>query len=202
MHLAVARQVDTGIVAAVRSALRSKDLSSAKRLVQSFRGENGTTPEALEALSWVARALLTGHRVREASQCAREAHRLAVRYLKRASLDSEPHLAAALGASIEVLAQGMAKSRRRAEAVRFLKREIAKFCGTPIHTRIRKTSTSWLWRASRHPNSNLANGSAPSRNHYHRCVAVPWFFSSGPIIAAIPVRRLESWRGLGNSSAQ
>jgi thiol-disulfide isomerase/thioredoxin len=138
MPLAVARQVDTGIVAAVRSALRGNDLSGAKRLVQSFRDENGTTPEALEALSWVARGLLTGHRVREASEYAREAHRLAVRYLKRASLDSEPHLAAALGASIEVLAQGMAQSRRRAEAVRFLKREIAKFRGTPIHTRIRK----------------------------------------------------------------
>ena len=138
MPPAVARQVDTDIVAAVQSALRSNDLSTAKRLVQSFLGENGTTPEAREALSWFARGLLTAHRVREASEYAREAHRLAVRQLKRTSLGSEPHLAAALGASIEVLAQGMARSRRGAEAVQFLKREIAKFGATPIHTRIRK----------------------------------------------------------------
>jgi thiol-disulfide isomerase/thioredoxin len=138
MPPAVARQVDTDIIAAVRSALGTNDLSRAKRLVQSFRDENGTTPEALEALSWVARGMIAAHRLREALAYAREAHRLAVRRLKRASLDSDPHLGAALGASIEVLAQGMAKSGRRAEAVWFLKREIAEFGATPIHTRIRK----------------------------------------------------------------
>ena len=45
------------IVEAARSALRRNDLSTAKRLIQSFRGENGTTPEALEALSWFPRGL-------------------------------------------------------------------------------------------------------------------------------------------------
>ena len=45
------------IVEAARSALRRNDLSTAKRLIQSFQGENGTTPEALEALSWFPRGL-------------------------------------------------------------------------------------------------------------------------------------------------
>lgn len=134
----VAKQRATDIIAAVRAALARDDYLKAKRLAEGFRDRNGATPEALEALSWIARGALAAHRLREALEYARQTHRLAVRHLRRASLDSEPRLAAALGASIEVLAQAMEKGGRRAEAIGFLKRQIAKFGDTTIHTRIRK----------------------------------------------------------------
>jgi hypothetical protein len=48
---------------------------------------------------------------------------LATRLAKRLSLDQQPHLATALGASIEVLAQAMEKSGRHTEPARFLERQ-------------------------------------------------------------------------------
>jgi thiol-disulfide isomerase/thioredoxin len=127
------------IIAAVRSAIVTNDLLRAMRLAQGFRDRNGATPEALEALSWVARGALNARRLDEAVEYAQQTHRLGVRRLKRASLDFEPHLATALGASIEVLAQAMEKRGLHGEAVRFLNRQFAKFGTTPIKTRIRKT---------------------------------------------------------------
>jgi riboflavin biosynthesis pyrimidine reductase len=82
---------------------------------------------------------LNARRLNEAVEYAQQTHRLGVRRLKRASLDSEPHLATALGASIEVLAQAMEKRGLHDEAVRFLNRQFAKLGTTPIKTRIRKT---------------------------------------------------------------
>ena len=127
------------VISAVRSAIAGKDLLGAGRLARGYHNENGTTPEALEALSWVARGALTAHRFQEAADYARQTHRLALRQLNGSILDSEPRLVTALGASIEVLAQTMAYCGRRTQAIRFLKRELAKFSASSIRTRIRKT---------------------------------------------------------------
>jgi hypothetical protein len=78
------------------------------------------------------------HRIAEAANLARHTHLMSIRLLGGTKLDAEPHLAAALGTSIEVLAQAMAMQGRRAEAVRFLNRELAGFNASSIHTRIRK----------------------------------------------------------------
>ena len=89
------------IVEAARSALRRNDLSTAKRLIQSFRGENGTTPEALEALSWFPRGLFTAPASRGVGVCSRGA-RLAVRHLKRSEPGiRSPHLCGGAGGSIQ-----------------------------------------------------------------------------------------------------
>lgn len=126
------------IATRVRSAVAAEDLASAERLMRIYRDEHGNTPDALEALSWLARALFAARRFEKAAEYAREAHRLTTRRLDISELQSEPSLASALGASIEVLAQWKDLKGRRSDAARFLKRELAKFELTPVGTRIRK----------------------------------------------------------------
>lgn len=122
------------VVAEVRSAIRRDDLRAAGALARRYRVRHGVTSEALEALSWVARGLLNKSRFTDAAERAKQVHRLAVERIEGA----DPHLMAALGASIEVIAQAIARRGRRAEAVRFLKRELDRAGTSPIHTRIRK----------------------------------------------------------------
>src|ERR1035437_1095941 len=88
------------MVAMARSAIAEDDLQAAERLARGYRDENGATPEALEAFSWLARGALNAHRFAKAADYARQVHRLAVPRLRRVGLDSEPHLASPLGASI------------------------------------------------------------------------------------------------------
>lgn len=126
------------ITSVVRPAIARGDLRAAERSASSYRDENGATPEALEALSWVARGFLNNRRFAKAADYAKEVHRLAVKQLPGTPLDSNAHLAAALGASIEVAAQVMARRKRGSEAVRFLKRELSRAGTAPIHPRIRK----------------------------------------------------------------
>src|SRR5574340_824952 len=126
------------VVEAVRSVVARKDLSAAKRMAQEFRAKNGPTPEALAALSWLARGALNAGRVQDAAAFAREVHRLATRQTKQLDLAEELHLVTALGASIEVLAQTKERQGDRAGAVRFLKRQFARFRASPINARIRK----------------------------------------------------------------
>ena len=126
------------IIAAVRSAVRSGDLVEAERLARRRLDGDGRTPEMLEALSWVARGALVAHRFTKASDYAKQVRRSVLRRLRTAELDSQPHLPAALGASIEVLAQAMANRGHRSEAAGFLKRELARFGDSSIRFRIRK----------------------------------------------------------------
>jgi thiol-disulfide isomerase/thioredoxin len=128
----------SGIVSTIRAAIAANDFPGADRLLRNYSHDNGVTPEALEALSWLARGSLAAHRFAKAADYARRAHQLLVRRLKNADLDSEPSLASALGASIEVLAQLKSSRGRRSEAIQFLKRELGEYGTTSIGIRIRK----------------------------------------------------------------
>jgi hypothetical protein len=123
------------IVSRVRSYVKAAEIRTAERLVRRYFAENGNGPEALEAMSWLARGALNAHQLTMASDCAKQV--LAYRF-RPDNLDSGPHIATAVGASIEVLSQAMARQGRHAEAVRFLKRQLRKFAGTRITIRIRK----------------------------------------------------------------
>lgn len=125
------------LVATVRGAVAANDLSGADLLVHDYRGRNGTTPEALEALSWVARGYLGARRFERAAEYARMA-RLTIRRLDGLDLNSDASLSSALGASIEVLAQCKAQQGRISEAVRFLRKELAEYGSTSIGVRLRK----------------------------------------------------------------
>jgi hypothetical protein len=130
--------VRPNIIAAVRPSAHRGDLAEAERLARRHLDEKDRTPEMLEALSWVARGALQAHRFTKASGYARQVHRSVLQRLRTVELDSQPHLPAALGASIEVLAQAMANQGHRGEAVSFLKRELARFGASSIRFRIRK----------------------------------------------------------------
>src|SRR5262245_18015672 len=54
----VARAQTTTIVADVRAAIARNDMKGADALLAKFRQANGTTPEALEPLSWLERGAL------------------------------------------------------------------------------------------------------------------------------------------------
>ncbi len=126
------------LVIAVRTALASGNLALAQAEVQSYRARYGATLESIDALSWLARGALNARQFDQAEAYASETRKLVLDALKKRPLDVEPRLPHALGAAIEVQAETMAAQGRRAEAVTFLKGELATWRGTSIRTRIQK----------------------------------------------------------------
>jgi len=127
-----------GIVSDVRVALNRHDFKAAEQQVAAFRKQNGSTPEALEALSWLGRGALDQGRREDAERYAGETRKLVLEQLKTRSLDADRHLAAALGAAIEVQAGVLAGRGQRSEAVSYLGRELKTYRNTSIRTRIQK----------------------------------------------------------------
>ncbi len=95
-------------------------------------------PDELEMQSREARALLKSHDYAAASASAQKIYGQATAMLKTRSLDKEPNLPLALGASIEVEAQAMHAQGSRSGAVTYLQGELKKFYGTSIRARIQK----------------------------------------------------------------
>jgi thiol-disulfide isomerase/thioredoxin len=126
-----------GIVSDVRAAVAKHDLASASRQVAEFRRTHGTTPEAIEAVSWLARGALAEKQFGQAASYAGEARTLVLAQLKTRPLDADKHLPLALGNSIEVRAQILAREGR-SEAVSFLQRELEAYRNTSIRARIQK----------------------------------------------------------------
>lgn len=96
------------------------------------------TPDALEALSWQARVELAQGQLDAAERDARTTRRLVENELKRRKLDSDPRLATALGAAIEVEAQVLTQRGERAAALEFLHKELSVYSRTSIRARIQK----------------------------------------------------------------
>ena len=128
----------TTIVADVRAAIGRNDLNAASELVAKFRRDQGTTPEALEALSWVGRGALAAGNNAAAVRYSEETRALAVALLKTRALDADKHLPTALGAAIETEAKAMAATGQRASAVLFLQRQRDTYRTTSIRGRIQK----------------------------------------------------------------
>ena len=126
------------IVSEVRVAITAHDLGRAEALVAERRAAQGTTPEIIEASSWLARgALAEGQRDR-AEKHAVEAQKLAIAALAGRSPDTDSHLAAAIGAAIEVQAQLSADSGARSDAIAYLQRELDRYADTSLHKRLQK----------------------------------------------------------------
>jgi thiol-disulfide isomerase/thioredoxin len=92
----------------------------------------------IEAVSWLGRGALDLQRLDRAEAYAAKARELALAQLSHRKLDAEPHLPLALGASIEVQAQVMARRGERSEAVAFLQRELKTYSMTSLRARIQK----------------------------------------------------------------
>src|SRR5262249_51929546 len=126
------------IVRDVRAAIAQNNFALGESLIRKHKAGQGTTPEMIEAVSWLGRGALAAKQLDRADAYATEAHKLALEQLKRRGLDAEPPLPLALGASIEAQAQVMAGRGARDEAVAFLGRELATHRETSIRTRIQK----------------------------------------------------------------
>ncbi len=126
------------VVAYVERALQQHDLASAQAMAAQYRRLNGDTPEALEALSWVARGEAAGGQMDKAIADADDIEQSARRLLATRALDAEPQLPLALGASYEVRAQVMYVQGRRSEALQLLENAAHTWRGTSIVGRLEK----------------------------------------------------------------
>ena len=127
-----------GIADNVREALARNNFSAAEAELQSYRGQQGVTPDYLEALSWMARASLASHRLDRADTYANQTESLSRQLLAKRMLDAEPQLPTALGAAIEVQAQVLAARGKTAQAVALLRRSVETYRNTSIRARLQK----------------------------------------------------------------
>jgi thiol-disulfide isomerase/thioredoxin len=126
------------IVANVLLALKGGDLATAEALAAQFRRANGDTPEALEALGWVARGELAARQVDKAQDTAALIVKSAQTALAARSLDAEPYLPLALGTAYEVEAEALFAQGKRAAALQLLQSALAKWRETSLADRLQK----------------------------------------------------------------
>jgi len=122
----------------IRTLLSQNNFAAAESQLHVYQLEHGVTPEYLEALSWMARAALASNQLDQAEQYSKKTRSLSTQLLSHEELDSDSHLATAVGASIEVEAQVLDKRGHRAEAVALLRRNIATYGNTSITARLQK----------------------------------------------------------------
>jgi len=122
----------------VRESAARRDLAAAERAVHAYQTQHGATPELAEALSWLARGELDAGRLAQADAHAAEARRVAAGLPGFHQPDANPQLATALGAAIEVHAKVLAARGERAQAVAYLRQELAAFGATGLAERIEK----------------------------------------------------------------
>ena len=134
----VATAKPPSVIADVRAAIAKGDLAGGEQVLAAYRAAHGTTPEALEALSWLGRGALAAKQLDKAEDYALQTYDLCVEALKTREMDAEPRLPIAIGAAIEVRAHVHAQRGARADAVHLLQEELATYRGTSIRTRIQK----------------------------------------------------------------
>jgi thiol-disulfide isomerase/thioredoxin len=127
-----------GIVDDVRTALDQNNVSAAEAALNVYRGQQGVSPEYLEAYSWLGRYALQQHEYDSAAAYAKQTKTQALELLKQRKLDAEPHLPIALGAAYEVESQALAAQGQRTQAVALLQAALAKFGSTSIQARLQK----------------------------------------------------------------
>ena len=126
------------LVEDIRTLLAQNNFPAAESQLHVYQLEHGVTPEYLEALSWMARAALASKQLDQAEQYAKKTRSLSTQLLAHEKLDSDPHLSTAVGAAIEVEAQVLNARGHHAEAVAFLRRNIATYGDTSIKARLEK----------------------------------------------------------------
>jgi thiol-disulfide isomerase/thioredoxin len=136
--IALVSPVWAGIVEDVRTDLAQNNFSAADSRLKSYRSQSGTTPEYIEAYSWMARAALSARDYDQAAAYAKQTQELALAQLTRRPLDAEPHLPIALGAAIEVQSQVLAANGQRAQAEAILAKALRVYGNTSIRARLQK----------------------------------------------------------------
>jgi thiol-disulfide isomerase/thioredoxin len=136
--IALVSPVWAGIVEDVRTDLAQNNFSTADSRLRAYAAQNGTTPEYIEAYSWMARGAFSAHNYDQALAYAKQTQELALAQLTHHPLDSEPHLPIALGAAIEVQSQVLAANGQRAQAVAVLEKALRVYGNTSIRARLQK----------------------------------------------------------------
>jgi len=126
----------TDIVAETRAAMSSGGWIKGHEALGAFRSAHGDTPDALDALSWVARGALSAGQLDKAIQYSDEVRTAASEGLKRAGPGGDAHLLAALGAAIEVTAFALVEEGARSDAVHFLRTESIAHRDSPLSREI------------------------------------------------------------------
>jgi thiol-disulfide isomerase/thioredoxin len=138
MLLALSFPAFAGVVTDVRGALERNDLATARKILDGYRAQRGIDPEYLEALSWMGRGELAAGDFKQAYTYGEQTQKLTLQTLKGGKLDSNPHMATALGAAYEVQAQALSKQNQNEKAVLLLRSAIKTYSTTSIHARLQK----------------------------------------------------------------
>src|SRR5207237_628285 len=78
---------DADIITTVRAAIAARDFARGEELLASYRAARGTTPEAIEALSWMARGAFAAKQLDNANRYAVKTYDQAVAALKQRKLN-------------------------------------------------------------------------------------------------------------------
>src|SRR5580692_7852507 len=119
------------LIDGVRESIARNDLPRASEMIRSYRATKGVTPEAVEALSWMARGELAQKNLVQADKYAQETSKLALEQLKTHPLLRDANLQIALGGAIEVQANILATRGQRAEAITYLREQLKTYYATP-----------------------------------------------------------------------
>lgn len=149
------------LVREVRAAIAENNYPKAEGIIAKSKAASGITPEMIEAVSWLGRGSLAAKRFDNAYAYAEQARELSLAELKKRSLDAEPHLPLALGASIEVQSQVLAAKGQLSEAVAFLRHELNTYRSTSIRTRIQKNLHLLSLEGKPAPSLNVSNWVGP-----------------------------------------
>jgi thiol-disulfide isomerase/thioredoxin len=136
--LAAAPLPDPPIVVATKAAIKRGDLPGAESMVAAYRHEQGDSPEAVEAFSWLARGALAGGQLDHAMDLSEQTRDLVKKSLGARGIDSQPYLGLALGAAIEVEATVMDRKGQKSEAVHLLESSLASYRHTSLVARLQK----------------------------------------------------------------
>jgi thiol-disulfide isomerase/thioredoxin len=138
LALAAIALVRADVISDTRRALMNGDFAHADAAVQADITRHGSTPEALEAMSWIARAYLAANKLDEAEHFASRTYQLCMTAKARHGIESDKHYQTALGAAIEVRAQVMNARGDKHEAIAFLRDELVHYRDTDLGARIQK----------------------------------------------------------------
>jgi thiol-disulfide isomerase/thioredoxin len=126
------------VISDIRIDLANGDFARAQEVVQADIAKRGSNPEALEAMSWIARGYLAENKLDDAERFASQTYQLCMTAKSHHGIEADHHYQIALGAAIEVRAQVMNTRGDKREALAFLRDELAQYRQTDLGARIQK----------------------------------------------------------------
>jgi thiol-disulfide isomerase/thioredoxin len=124
------------IVAGVRAAMATGGLIAGEETLRDYRAVHPASPDAIDALLWLARGALSAKQFDKANQYANESRDLALEALKTPDTGGE-RAAHALGQAVEVLALVLVEQGARSDAVHFLTSTLQTYRNTSAAESIR-----------------------------------------------------------------